>query len=305
MPDLAAGPSGGTLGRKDGGVRIMEGLVTKHPDLARQLLTIGKESRAGHDRARWASVRWADYRARVGVPGREGPWHVTCADSTEGTVSETVHRWVADAEGLPWEPGVYTILEHDERGLVMSDVPGEIAGSLPFLDHAATVGRGKFLIAGLGLGIVPAWLLASVNPWRIDVIEIDPDLIRLTVRAARACEEPGRSWADDSRLHIHQADAHTWWPVNRRGCALHETCELWANATYHAGWLDIWDLVTPHNLASMDQLEARFAPRCARLFSWERPECEEMLARGQILEGPSCWIDEAGYPHGLEEVSGA
>jgi hypothetical protein len=80
----------------------------------------------------------------------------------------------------------------------------------------------SFLIAGLG--IVPAWVLANTNPWRVDVIEIDPDLIRLTTRAARSCEEPGESWADDPRLHIHHADAYDWWPGNRRGCALHEMC---------------------------------------------------------------------------------
>ncbi len=300
MADPAAGPSGGVLGEKNGGIHVEQGLVAKHPDLARKLLTFGKQPRAGHDRARWAAVNWLDYRARVGVPDRQGPWRITVADHTrEGTVSEVVQRWVAEAEQLPWEPGVYTILEHDQRGLVMSDLPGEIAGALPFLDHCAGIGRGKLLIAGLGLGIVPAWLLANTNLWRVDVIEIDPDLIRLTTRAARACAAPGESWADDPRLHIHQGDAHDWWPGNRHGCALHDGCELWANSTYHAGWLDIWDLVNASNLPSMDQLEARFAPRCARVFSWERPECEAMLARGQTIEAPSCRIDETGYPHGL------
>lgn len=302
MADLITGPSGGVTGKKDGGLQADVRFVEKHPDLARRFLTFGKHPRAGHDRARWEGVNWQDYRAQVGVPHREGPWRITVADSTEGTISETVHRWVAEAEGLPWEPGVYTILEHDQRGLVMSDLPGEIAGALPFLGHAAATGRGKLLIAGLGLGIIPAWLLANTAPWRIDVIEIDPDLIRLTTRAARSCAAPGGSWIDSPRLHIHQADAYTWWPGNRSGCALHEMCALWANSTWHAGWMDIWDLVSPHNLPSMNELETRFAPRCGRIFSWERAECEAMLARGQTEEAPDCWIDETGYPLLEEEA---
>lgn len=286
-PDLIAGPSGGAVGKKHSGMNIAPGLVGKHPDLARKMLTFGKHPRAGHDRARWGAVNWADYRAQVGVPSREGPWLITAVDSTEGTVSETVHRWIADAEGLPWEPGVYTTLTHDERGLVMSDLPGEIAGALPFLDHTAGLAGGRILIAGLGLGIIPAWLLEHTAAGRIDVIEIDEDLIRLTTGAARACAEPGESWADDPRLRIHRADAHAWQPGPGR--------------RYAAGWLDIWDLVTPRNLPSMDQLEVRYGPHCDAIWSWERPECEAMLARDQTREGPTCFIDETGYPHDIQE----
>lgn len=284
-PTPAAGPSGGILGT-GGGMLPME-ILEKHPGIAKALVTTGKYPRAGHDRARWEGIDWSSYRARVGIGGRSGPWRIWAHEIRPGDPANLLTDWVAEAEGLPpAPPGVYTELLHDDRGLVMSDIPGEIAGCLPFLDHAATVGRGKFLIAGLGLGIVPAWLLAFAAPWRIDVVEIDPGVIALTTAAARACEEPGKSWADDPRLHVHQADAHTWWPVNRRGCALHDDCELWANATWHAGWFDIYDLVSPHNLPSMTQLEDRFAPRCARTWSWERPECEAMLARGQVLEHP-------------------
>lgn len=308
MADMIAGPSGGILGKKDGGLRADARLAEKHPDLARQVLTFGKQPRAGHDRERWETVRWHDYRAQVGIPDREGPWRITCADSTGGTVSEKVHRWMAEAEQIPWEPGVYTILEHDERGLVMSDLPGEIAGALPFLDYVADdlwqppeaprYARPHVLIAGLGLGIVPAWLLRYTGVARIDVIEIDPDLIRLTTRAARSCADPGRSWADDPRLHIHHADAHDWQPSGQQGCALHGSCAaLLLPARWDAAWLDIWGTISAANLPSMDLLEARYGPLCDRVWSWERPECEAMRDRGQTVEGPSCWVDETGYPH--------
>ncbi len=211
MADEAVGPFGGVLGKRDGGIQVDQGLVGNQPDLARRFLTFGKHSRAGHDRARWATVNWQDYQAQVGLPAREGPWHVTVSDSTEGTVSELVHRWVSEAKEIPWEPGIYTILEHDQRGLVMSDLPAEICGALPFLDHVATLDGGRILIVGLGLGIVPAWLLDHATVARIDVIEIDKDLIRLITRDAHLEHAPN-AWAADPRLHIHHADAHTWWP---------------------------------------------------------------------------------------------
>ena len=44
--------------------------------------------------------------------------------------------WIAEAEGMPWEPGRYATLVHETRGIVMSDLPAEIAGCLPFLDRA-------------------------------------------------------------------------------------------------------------------------------------------------------------------------
>lgn len=296
MTDAITGPSGGVLGKKNGGLLADQRLVRDHPDLARKFLTFGKHPRAGHDRARWATVNWSDYRAQVGIPGREGPWRITASGSAEGTISETVHRWVAEAEDLPWEPGVYTTLEHDERGLVMSDVPGEIAGALPFLDYAAGLDDARVLIAGLGLGIVPAWLLTRMNVRRVDVIEVDADLITLTLRAARSCTYPDRSWADDPRLHLYWADAHSWQPAGQR-CALHPACRIWPCHRWDACWLDIWDLVSALNLPSMDRLEARYGPRSDAIWSWERAECEAMLARGQTVETPTCWVDETGYPH--------
>lgn len=49
--DVITGPSGGALG-KDRGI-ISREVLEKHPDLARQFVTIGRHRRAGHDRKRW------------------------------------------------------------------------------------------------------------------------------------------------------------------------------------------------------------------------------------------------------------
>ncbi len=116
------------------------------------------------------------------------------------------------------------------------------------------------LVAGLGLGIVLAWLLAHASIARIDIIEIDADVIALITRGCREHGAPNQ-WAADPRLHIHRGDAHTWWPgpSHRRGCAVHGDCVLQAGCTWHAAFFDIWDGISPSNLPSMHRLTRRFA----------------------------------------------
>jgi hypothetical protein len=290
----AAGPSGGVLGR-DAGL-ITRDLVVKHPELARQFVTIGRQPRAGHDRQRWETVNWDGYRARVAL-GRSGPWQVTMVSSQPDDPAAIVSRWVAEAEGLPLTPaGWNTTLMHDKRGLVMSDVPGEIAGALPFLDAMNARARSRVLIAGLGLGIVPAWLLINAPVARIDIVEIDQDVISLVTRDSG---KPGAVnwWASDPRLHVWHGDAHAWRPpqlVALRGCALHDRCN--GPDGFTAAWFDIWDTVSAANLPSMHRLHRRFARLVTgRMWSWERPECEAMRARGQTVPRP-CLVSETGYP---------
>lgn len=294
MPDVITGPSGGVLG-KDGGIVTRE-VLDKHPDLARQFVTIGRYKRTGHDRERWKTVRWDDYRARVGIQQSSGPWRIEAIEARDGDLTS----WVGEAQGMPpTPPGWYTALMHADRGLVMSDVPGEIAGALPFTDTVASWSPGhRVLIAGLGLGIVPAWLLANTGVSRVDVVEIDIHVIDLITRDRDQDGAPN-AWANDPRLHIYCDDAHTWWPGRRpkRGCCLHADCVLWPNSTWQAAWFDVWDTVSPANLPSMHRLTRHYARRVYRMWSWERPECEAMRDRGQILERPGClFISDTGYP---------
>lgn len=266
MDNLIAGPSAGVLGDNRGVVD--RELFEKHPDWARELVTIGRYPRAGHDRERWKTVDWDAYRARVGVGGSAGPWFIMPVESKAG---DDVTRWVTDAEGLPpAAPGWYTSLRHAERGLVMSDIPAETCGSLAFTDYAESIPGARVLIAGLGLGIVPARLLRYGDLASIDVIEIDADVIRLVTEDA-AEEGAPNDWAADPRLGIHHADAFTWRaPRGRR---------------YDAAWFDVWDTVSAANLPSMRELHRRYARRVARgrMWSWERAECEAMARRGQVI----------------------
>lgn len=271
---IVSGPSGGELGQGDKHT-VSRDMLERHPAIVRQVMTIGMRPRAGHDRDRWTSVRWADYRARVGIEQRRGPWAIRMVES----LPDGPDAWMSQAQGLPHEPGWYTSLHHDERGLVMSDLPAETAGSLPFLDRLAATPSASVLISGLGLGIIPAHLLTCGRVRRVDVTEIDADIIALVARDPAACD----TWAADHRLHVHHADAHTWRP-DGPGCALHPDCD--PPGRFDAAWHDIWDLVSPRNLPSMHRLHRHYGRRCDWQMSWERPECEAMRRRGQTLPHP-------------------
>lgn len=283
-----SGPSAGVLGNGSGVVD--RDLYEKHPGWARELVTIGRHPRAGHDRERWKTVDWDQYRARVGCCGSAGPWSVMLLEAKPGDVTS----WVVEAEQLPPSlPGWYTSLQHRDRGLVMSDIPAEVAGALPFLDFAEAVPGARVLVAGLGLGIVPARLLRFGDVARVDVVEIDPDVIRLVAGDAQEDGAPN-DWAADPRLHVWHEDALAWKVPFDGRCVLHEG---WCGVppSWDAAWFDIWDLVSAKNLPSMKRLHRRYARRVTngRMWSWERPECEAMLRRGQVI-GRSCVTFGAG-----------
>jgi hypothetical protein len=275
---VIAGPSAGVTGGASQN-SWPAALVRDHPGLIKSVTQSGRHQRAGHDRERWRTIRWSDYRAHVGICQQRGPWRVEMVEDK----ADAPTQWIAEAEGLPWEPGWYTALVHADRGLVMSDVPAEIAGCLPFLDRVRRERCSSVLISGLGLGIVPAWLLANCPVERIDVIEIDPDVIELTTRDEAARE----MWAADPRLHVHLGDALTVRLGDR--CVLHEDC--YPPEWFAAGWHDIWDRPSAENLPSMARLHRRFGRRTGWQLSWERPECEAMRRRGR-RDGFGCTIRE-------------
>jgi hypothetical protein len=104
---------------------------------------------------------------------------------------------------------------------VMSDTPAEI------LEHGTALNdaTGRVLITGLGLGCLPHALLSRDDVTRIDIVEIDPDVIALTGPHLR-----------DPRVHIHQASA----------LAIPELFERGTRFDYV--WHDIWTHVSSKNL---------------------------------------------------------
>ena len=232
--------------------------AVEHRDLWRQLLTVGRHPRVGHDRSAWPEVDWEALRADVGIGRRVGCWRVAAVHTTDDDPS----AWIAEAEAMPHRAGWYTALIHDQRGLVMSDLPAELAGCLPVLRRAT----GRVLVNGLGLGIVPAALLRNPQVTSVDVVELDAQVIELVAGGAGG-------WEADPRLHIHHGDAHQIrWPPG--------TC-------WDAAWHDIWDTISPGNLASMAALHRRYGHRVRWQASWEHPECVAMRRRGQMIDRAS------------------
>lgn len=86
--------------------------------------------------------------------------------------------------------------------IVMDDSLPELRRHLPVWLRA----RGRVLKTGLGLGCVVRGLLINPEVEHVDVVEIDPDIVRVV----------GPLFDDEPRVTIHLADAHTWDFGNRR-----------------------------------------------------------------------------------------
>jgi len=246
------------------------GFAAKHPALWRELVTVGRRTRVGHDRETWAEVDWDQLRAQVGLGRRAGPWQVRAVRCGIDDAS----AWIASAEGMPHHPGWYSALVHDERGVVMSDLRAELAGCLPILRRAT----GRVLVNGLGLGIVPAVALSRADVTSVDVVELDEHVIELVTGDPTARD----IWAADPRLRVHHGDAHRFtWPPGAR---------------WDVAWHDIWDTISPGNLASMVHLHRRYGHRVGWQGSWEHAECLAMRRRGQS-------IDRAGVFDQLDDAT--
>lgn len=102
----------------------------------------------------------------------------------------------------------------DEDGrcpeVVMEDSRMELQRHLPILLAA----RGRVLVSGLGLGCVVRGLLSKPEVSHIDVVEIDPDIVRIV----------GAEFAGEPRVSLHNDDALTipWPPSTRWDFAWHD-----------------------------------------------------------------------------------
>ena len=89
---------------------------------------------------------------KVDLPDSQvGDWeisHFTIKDPDWQTIR-------AMLDGRPIPPGDYTRLTYKNH-VIMSDTPAEIRDCLPFLHYAK---HGRILINGLGMGLVPQYLL--------------------------------------------------------------------------------------------------------------------------------------------------
>lgn len=217
--------------------------------------------------------------------GRRGPWsirHFTI--SPEDAFIHNIREGLRGSHRNV-KPGTFTALVHDERGIVMSDTPAEASDHLQvmdWLDEGATT----FLVHGLGLGMIATWLCSDPRTERVDVVELDADVIALT----------GPQLAHFDNLHIHHGSAYTHqFPPELR---------------WDAAWHDIWDDISDGNLPDMAILEQRYAERTRVQGSWAKELCERMwdesaalLDQVYIQRGPGIG-DEAAESVGIPSRRG-
>jgi hypothetical protein len=189
-----------------------------------------------------------------------GPWRLQTlsrASRVAGATGQALDAFVPE--------GLYAALyEHTECGgdrLWMSDIPPEVWTMGEALKRFEDPGTQRVLLSGLALGVLVQHALRQPQMRRVDVIERDAAVIRLS-----------RSYFRDSRrrLRVSHADA-LHWPIGRR--------RTWDYA-YH----DIWPRICVSNLVDMLHLEARYRAHVGAQDFWQRAQSERLL-RQAVVQG--------------------
>lgn len=166
--------------------------------------------------------------------GTSGPWTIDTFTITEAEArSYNLSCLFGGSGAMCIDPGTYRRLRHKDRGVVMSNTPMEVRTNR----IAYRMARGRVLINGLGLGMLLEAILSKPDVTYVRVIEIDPDVIKLT----------GPHFAHDPRVEIICADALEYKPAKGE---LFDYC-----------WHDIWDTISSDNLPEMATLGRRYGKR--------------------------------------------
>lgn len=154
-------------------------------------------------------------------------------------------------------PGTYTKLSRGST-TVMSTTPDELRD---FRFLKCVVGDG--LIAGLGLGCVPMFILSYPSYTRtITVIEKSADVIALV--------GPTLTKAFGDRIKIINADIFTWKPPK--------------GSHWEWGWYDIWDDICTGNLTEITRIKRRFAGKVIQQFAWVEKDLRAIRLRNKHRE---------------------
>jgi hypothetical protein len=180
--------------------------------------------------------------------------HTVFPDGAEHGSAKVIHRTPTEEEaafarirmiGRGPRGGVQageTIAQLKVNGrLWMSDTRDERRDHWGPRHHA----QGHVLIAGLGFGMVA--LAAALKPEveKVTVIEINPDVIGLTVPYLRAALEA--EGIDPDKIEVIEADIFEWKPPKGQ--------------LYQCIWFDIWATICTDNLPEYQKLNRRFARR--------------------------------------------
>ncbi len=183
----------------------------------------------------------------VSVPaGRKGKWYIEKFE-VKNDVERAIFNIHAMGRSVP--VGTYTRLMRDGSwdNPIMSDTPAEIYDRASAIYKIQRFG-GRILLNGLGLGCILRAALSFPNVERVDVVELEQDVIDLVAPTY-----------PDSRVHIYHADAHTivWDKVD----------------TWSVAWHDIWANICTDNLQGMAQLHRKYGRRVKWQGSWSKREC--------------------------------
>ena len=191
----------------------------------------------------------ADYLAAARVPDHLQPQTFGLWSIERHPVPPLEEDWI----GFPTITLLRRVTEatvHERGEVVMEDSRRELARHLPIWLSA----RGRVLVTGLGLGCVVRGLLANPAVGHIDVVEIDPTILRVV----------GTEFAGLARVSLHQGDAlKLEWPSGTRwDCAWHD---IWsAKGGSHLHVLHGRLLLRYHD--QVDQQGAWMLPRPVKRF---------------------------------------
>ncbi len=193
---------------------------------------------------------------KVAIPeGRSGKWYVEKFE-VKNDIERAIFNLHAMGREVPL--GTYTRLMRDDSwdNPMMSDTPQEIYDQMEVIFKIQELG-GRILINGLGLGCVVKAALSFPNVERIDVVELEQDIINLVAPSY-----------NDPRVHIHHDNAYTiqW-----------NKADKWTIA-----WHDIWANICSDNLEGMAKLHRKYGHRVRWQGSWSKSECLYQRRRNSL-----------------------
>ena len=193
---------------------------------------------------------------KVDIPeAKKGNWYIEKFE-VKNDITHAIFSIHNPGRDVPL--GTYTRLmrDHSFNNPMMSDAPAEI------YDHAEAIYKiqelgGRILINGLGLGCILKAALSFTNVERVDVVELEQDIIDLVAPSYT-----------DPRVHIYQADAYMiqWGKLDK-----------WSVA-----WHDIWANICSDNLEGMAKLHHKYGHKVQWQGSWSKSECLYQRRRNSL-----------------------
>ena len=184
---------------------------------------------------------------KVNIPeAKSGEWYVE-RFIVKDDIQKAIFNLHAGGRSVP--NGTYTRLmrDHSWNNPMMSDTPSEIYDHYEPIYKAQELG-GRILLNGLGLGCVLKAILTFPNVTRIDVVELEQDIINLVAPSY-----------NDPKVHIYNEDAYTiTWDKSDR----------WTVA-----WHDIWANICSDNLEGMAKLHRKYGHKVIWQGSWAKELC--------------------------------